>query len=354
MPDPGNNKKRAINIALFFIILGGCLLMAEIGLRIFSPLYFSQPIDAYQYDKDLGYRLRPGIDISKLTDYRQEFRTNKQGALGYQEDFHDYQLIIFTLGDSFTQGLGVPPDASYPALLDLMLNVDEKGIYHQKYGVVNLALGPYGAEQELLVLQKFAATIRKPNIILYLGCENDFNDDVLFKTGIRHKNMVRNSPYYGWFYYPMKWLFLDTELGKRVKYIIQEGFLRAKAAKVQAQASQGRRSVAELEQDAIQRLVAASKQYGAKPILSWYAGDDSYAWLKSWASQNNIAFADWSPSVKSLRTAMPSLPMENRHSGGHYRVWVNYLIAREFARQITAASPGLHPGSGDNAEVIRP
>jgi hypothetical protein len=326
-------RKKAIGFVAFVSVLFICLLFLEIIFRLFKPLYFSQPIDAYQYDKDLGYRVRPGIHIFSLTDYEQEFRSNKLGTLNFQEKFSDYEFIIFTLGDSFTQGLGVPPDASYPFQLDLILNIDNKGVYKKKYGVVNVALGPYGGEQEFLVLKLFAEKIKKPNIVLYLGCDNDYNDDILFKTGIRHKNMVRNSPYYGWLYYPMKWVLIDTEIGKRIKYIFQEGFLRAKAAKIESQESQGR-CVAEMERNVIERINATSKEYGSMVILSWCAADDSYYWLKSWAAQNNIAFADWEPSVKSITSAIPLLPMNNHHSGDHYRAWVNYLIAREFARQI--------------------
>src|SRR5665648_756670 len=106
----GNKVLKFLAFASAFVV---CLLCLEIFLRIFNPLYFSQPIDAYQYDKDLGYRLRPGLHIFNLTDYQQEFRIAKSGALSFQEDFSDYAFIIFTLGDSFTQGLGVPNDASY-------------------------------------------------------------------------------------------------------------------------------------------------------------------------------------------------------------------------------------------------
>ena len=38
-----------------------CLFLIETALRMFRPLYFSQPIEAYEYDKDLAYRLRAGI-----------------------------------------------------------------------------------------------------------------------------------------------------------------------------------------------------------------------------------------------------------------------------------------------------
>lgn len=324
--------KKKINLLLFISVTFICLIIVETALRLFKPLYFCMPIEAYQYDEELGYRVRPELHIFNLSDYEQETRTNKLGTLNYQEDFSDYQKIIFALGDSYTQGIGVPPDASYPSQLDLYLNLENNGIYTKKYGIVNLALGPYGAEQELITLKRFAKEIRKPDIVLYLGCNNDYSDDILFKNGVRHKNIIQGSPYYGMFYYPMKWLFIDTEIGKRIKYIFQE-ILKRRVAKKPTENNK-RCSVAELEIDAIERIVKTGREYGAMVILSWAYAGDSYYWLKSWAAQNNVVFADWEPSVKSVLQATPLMPRDNHHSGGHHRTWVNNLIAREFAKQI--------------------
>jgi hypothetical protein len=33
---------------------------------------------------------------------------------------------------------------------------------------------------------------------------------------------------------------------------------------------------------------------------------------------------------------MPKLTLDNQHSGGHHRAWVNQIIAAEFARQMRA------------------
>ena len=109
--------------------------------------------------------------------------------------------------------------------------------------------------------------------------------------------------------------------------------MRARADKIQNNESQGR-SVAELEKNCIERIITISKEYSSIVILSWSSTNASYYWLKSWATQNNIAFADWGPSVKSVTNSIPLMPIKNQHSGGHHRTWVNYLIAREFATLI--------------------
>jgi len=33
---------------------------------------------------------------------------------------------------------------------------------------------------------------------------------------------------------------------------------------------------------------------------------------------------------------MPALTLDNQHSGGHHRAWVNRVIAEEFRRQMGA------------------
>jgi hypothetical protein len=338
------SHKYIANIGIIILSTVFCLFLIETGLRLFRPLYFAQPIGAYEYDKDLGYRLRAGIHSFFLTDYQQEFRTNQLGTLNFQEDLSKYEIILFALGDSYTQGLGVPNDCSFPFHLDLLLNIDDNGNYSKKYGVVNLGLGPYGAKQELITLKLFAECLRKPNIVLYLGCDNDYSDDMLFESGIRHKNIVMNNPHYGWLYYPMKWFFIDTEIGKRIKWAWQEGILRAKSHKIKDKESRGR-SVAEMEKNEIEKIVKTTKRFGAVPILSWSNFGESYDWLKSWAAKNDILFADWRPKAMSVSHAIPELPWQNSHSTRHYRSWVNCMIARAFAQEIREVKKLSHPNS---------
>ncbi len=343
-----NNKEKShkwlAHVGLIILSTVFCLFLVEATLRLFRPLYFAQPIEAYEYDKDLAYRLRAGMHSFFLTDYQQEFRTNQLGTLNFQEDLSKYEIIVFALGDSYTQGLGVPNDCSYPFQLDLLLNIDNKGNYSKKYGMVNLGLGPYGAKQELITQKRFAKDLRKPDIVLYLGCDNDYSDDVLFESGIRHKNVVLNNPRYGWLYYPMKWFSIDTEIGKRVKYLMQEWIFKAKADKIEDKESQGR-SIAEMEKNEIEKIVKTARELGSVPILSWFSFGDSYDWLKSWAAQNDILFADWRGGAMSVSSAIPGLPWDNSHSAAHYRSWVNFMIARAFAQQIKEVKELSHPDS---------
>jgi hypothetical protein len=203
---------------------------------------------------------------------------------------------------------------------------------------VNLGLEGYGGEQELLALRRWAALLPPPAVILYLGYDNDFQDDLLFKSGYRHKHIVTGSPFWGWMAVPLQWLTNDFQLGIRMKMALAQLRQRSiqKSAHNQREQEVRSHSVAELESPVLARLVTYANAYGAWLVVSWSDAGPSYDWLKSWATQNGIAFADWVPKVNSVRAVIPALPEDNQHSGGHHRAWVNRLIADEFARQIWA------------------
>ena len=158
----------------------------EVGFRIFKPFRSAGTLRAYEYDPDMGYRLKPGLNLTRITDHLEEVHSNRLGTVNYQEDFGGYPALVFAVGDSYTMGIGLPPDAAYPFQLDLILNRDEKGLYAKRYGVVNLGMAGMGAEQHLLQLRRYAVRLGMPAVVLYLGCDNDFQDDLLFRNGSRH------------------------------------------------------------------------------------------------------------------------------------------------------------------------
>jgi hypothetical protein len=314
-------------VATFII----ALMSFEIFLRIFMPIYLMAAPEAYEYDAELGLRHRSDIHIFNTTDYQEEVKINQLGAANFQENFSRYKSLIFTIGDSFTRGVGVPADMSYPAQLDLVLNQDEHGFYSGQYGVVNLGVGGYGGEQNLLTLNRWSTLIRSPDIILYMGCDNDFEDDQLFKSAYRHSHLVANNPSWGWMVKPMQWLTNNLQIILRTKLLLTEWRKSSINKAIENQI------VAELESPVLDRLVRYAFEHGSVLIVSWSDPGNSYQWLKSWSSSHGIAFADWVPKVESVRSFIPMLPIDNEHSGKHHRGWVNRLIAEEYARQIRVA-----------------
>ncbi len=330
-------RQRLFALAVPLAVVLSMLGLVEWGLRTFAPVHLTGIQDAYVYDPDLGYRLASGIHLFELTDHLEEVRTNALGTVNFQEQFGGYPALVFAVGDSYTQGTGLPADASYPFQLDLLLNLDERGFYRERYGVVNLGLAAFGAEQSILALRRYEKLLGRPAFVLYLGCDNDWDDDVLFKSGYRHRHLVAGSPRWGWRVRPLIWLgsFELVERGKLALAELRRD--RLVSAADEATLSSGARapSVAEREWPAIERIAALSSDWGAKLVISWAnPGGDSYAWLRAKAAEQGIPFADWEPAVASVRERMPGLPFANRHSGGHWRTWSNAVIARSYARAM--------------------
>jgi hypothetical protein len=328
-------KRLLTKISVVLLAAAAGLLVAELALRLLLPRYYPIIPAAYEYDPELAYRLRPGAHLFETTDFQQETIANGLGTANFQEGFEGYESLVFAAGDSYTQGTGLPPDASYPAQLDLMLNRDGEGFYVKRFGVVNLGVAGFGGEQTLANLARWGERLGPPAFILYLGCDNDFADDAAFKSGERHRTVVKGSPVWGRMTGPLRFVFERTHLGRLARAAYSQ---RVRDRLVgEATANLGRKpSVAELESSVLERLKAYADARGSVLVVGWSEESESYAWLKSWAVQRRVAFADWAPRANSVREAMPKLTPDNPHSGGHHRAWVNQVIAAEFARHIRA------------------
>ncbi|MDD2752968.1 MAG: hypothetical protein PHN59_07520, partial [Candidatus Omnitrophica bacterium] len=79
-------------------------------------------------------------------------------------------------------------------------------------------------------------------------------------------------------------------------------------------------------------LINFTKEKNIKLILSDTGyGTGDYELVKEFARENAIPFADYKPDLKSVTAAVPGLAVYNSHSGGHFRPWVNFIIASKFA-----------------------
>jgi hypothetical protein len=339
----GSQKKslrlRLKRVALFFGSVFVTLLIVEVALRVFHPKYYVTIPWSYEYDAELAFRLKPGAHLFQTTDFLQEVRTNRTGTTNFQEGFDDYPRLVFTVGDSYTQGIGLPADSSYPFQLDLLLNRDAEGFYVKRFGVVNLGVSGFGGEQNLIALRRYAALSRRPpSFILYLGCDNDMGDDVLFLRGLRQRQFTEGDPYWGRLAVPARWLLNNSQIAFNARLFVSNRARDRAGREAAAQTSKDGReiSAAEFESPVLERLNAYAKERGAALVISWSDANPSYYWLKEWAARNGVAFADWAPRTMSVQAAMPALPLDNTHSGGHHRVWTNRVIAEEFARQMGA------------------
>jgi hypothetical protein len=337
MSTDGPRRRLPRKIVFVVAVTAVALCVAEVLLRWLAPINLAGIQSAYVYDDELGIRLAEDLQATQLSDHLQEIRTNPAGTANFQDSFESYGARIFALGDSYTQGTGLPADASYPFQLDLRLNIGADGLYRPSYAVVNLGLAAYGPEQSLIALRRYRKSLGAPRVCLYLGSENDFSDDILFRSGYRHRHVVRGSPHWGLMTGPLLWA-SRFELVKRFKMALSQWRRRDLAATGSAAAEDSprdRASVAERTWPVIEKIVKLCGEQGAVTILGWAADDSaSYAWLQARAAAEGVGFADWRPSVESVQRTAADIPLANPHSGGHWRTWVNRLIADAFAREI--------------------
>lgn len=313
------------------------LALIEVFLRLFMPIYQTSILEAYEYDAELGTKLKRGVHLFETTDYQDEIKTNRSGTSNFQENWDAYETLVLAAGDSYTQGTGLPADMSYPAQLELSLNTDAEGKFLPNFGVVNIGVPGYGGEQSLISIRRWwDAAPRKARFLLYMGCDNDYEDDVLFRSGYRHNHLVDGNPKWGPLVKPLQWATSDLQIAIRMKIAL--GKMRRSAIGVNdgatADPSTAGPTIAELERTVLERLNEFAAENNAILILSWSDQGRAYEWAKNWAAQNKVEFADWASSVDSVRALTPDIPIDNQHSGGHHRGWVNRLIAESFVASI--------------------
>ncbi len=159
-----NAKKLLINLLVAFAALLICFLLTEIVLRL----------TIYNF-KDYPASRGPGSVYSINTpEFRTRVSINRVGLRGKEiEGKKEGEYRILCVGDSFTFGLGVDLEQSYPVVLETLLQKKDP-----RFTVINGAHGR-SAEQndEFLVSTTLAL---KPDFVIYqFYIGNDFYDGAL-------------------------------------------------------------------------------------------------------------------------------------------------------------------------------
>ena len=322
-------KKKLRHIIVVNILISIILVaILEITLSYFAPIYPCDIQKAYKYDPELGYTQKENTHYSKVTDFLMEITTDDYGNAGFQTKSDNFEKLVFTVGDSYVNGTGLSTDESFPFQLNLQLNTTT-GIYTPYYRVVNLGVGGYSPSQEIIRLKRAINEIGTPDYIVYMGCSNDYSDDQLFKSGYKHKHLVAGNPNYS----------INPELQGEISQSSQLLFrLRRIASNIrrstQTKNMNNSLPTSELIVDSISEIKQISDNCNSTLIVTWADIDNSYMWLKQWAIESDIIFADWYESVKGLKSVTPDAPINNTHSGKHYRTWVNFLIAKNIYHSI--------------------
>ena len=89
----------------------------------------------------------------------------------------DDERVIVALGDSFTEGYPVGPDAAWPALLEKSLDRADTPTR-----VINMGMGNSGPQQQVRILEDQLLPRIKPDDVIWALYANDLGDDLIQNT----------------------------------------------------------------------------------------------------------------------------------------------------------------------------
>ncbi|MBD3235038.1 MAG: hypothetical protein GF315_15050 [candidate division Zixibacteria bacterium] len=156
-------RRIGINIALLVASTVVCLLLVELGLRIFFPQ--TEPIVWLKNDPELGkvpVKSYEGKHRFVMGHDEINFRINSLGLRGREYDLSDTTGIrILTLGDSYTFGWGVADTETFSYLLEKRL--DQESEYENM--VFNAGVLGWCTVQEYLYLKRLYPKLH-PDIVV--------------------------------------------------------------------------------------------------------------------------------------------------------------------------------------------
>lgn len=140
------------NVILSFIAFLFAILLAEGSYRVYILLLQKKvgptvPVHIGQFDENLGWSLKPlSHGISRRTGYPVHYRVNSKGLRDdeatYKKPTGVFRIVL--LGDSRTFGFGVPIEKHFSRILEG---------YFENVDVINMGVGGFGVDQELLYLR---------------------------------------------------------------------------------------------------------------------------------------------------------------------------------------------------------
>ena len=171
-----SNKKYWIaNFSLLFASVIAALLMGEWYIRHFhrqlvqeliGPLYIEDPVTLF--------RIRPLLSTRhRFAGYDVVYHTNSLGLRTREIDSAFPANRIICLGDSFTFGMGVKDDETYPYNLETYL---KNALPNENIGVINAGQIGWGTGQELRWLESSGLNLKPMGVVLQF-CYNDYMDD---------------------------------------------------------------------------------------------------------------------------------------------------------------------------------
>ncbi|WP_293150221.1 MULTISPECIES: SGNH/GDSL hydrolase family protein [unclassified Microcoleus] len=176
-------KTLGVNLGL---TLGGLLMgvvIGEIGLRVarvegypkIGDVVDSAPTRFHTSDRDLGWKLKPGVSGEWNGEGASFVRVNKDGLRDreHTKTKPPNTLRVAVLGDSFTEAIQVPVEQTFWSKLERKLGNCDAVKGRKKVEVINFGVQGYGTAQELMMLRKKVWDYSPDIVVLAFFIGND-------------------------------------------------------------------------------------------------------------------------------------------------------------------------------------
>jgi lysophospholipase L1-like esterase len=174
----GKLKHAVFCVLMISLTAGFCYIVLEFVVARFyySNVYLTSTV---AFDKDLGWRLRPGTYWTKAPNtfrkhriYINEYNLRNRDMT---ETAGPDTTRIIVLGDSFVFGKAVAEEDIFARRLETLLNGTSRG---KVYEIVNAGVPGYGSAQELLFMRDLAGRNIRGDIYLLVIFTNDILDNL--------------------------------------------------------------------------------------------------------------------------------------------------------------------------------
>lgn len=176
------NKDKMVGVGIFVLATIFTLGLSEGAFRLLEKSQIlkirlvSRPgrkVGLFEYDKHLGWKNRANYEETYNLPYRTTLeKINKDGWRDEEYDFAKKKGVfrIAVLGCSFTYGLGVNAEETYPQRLKAILNESK----HREFQVLNFGVNGYGLDQMTINYEKFVRRYDPDLVILQYAWFNSF------------------------------------------------------------------------------------------------------------------------------------------------------------------------------------
>lgn len=167
---------RAINGTLLLVVLVLCLILVEVGVRVFvPPPAYSVKGTIFRAHETAGFTLLENASQThKTAEFEVAYSISSQGLrdrIYGRKEVGVFRIVC--LGDSFTMGYGVHDDEPYPKVLesDLSQRYPDRTIE-----VVNLGTPGYGLWQSAIKFREIGLDLEPDLLVVQVLPENDVRD----------------------------------------------------------------------------------------------------------------------------------------------------------------------------------